>query len=67
MFVLNNLLYQYCQRKQSILNTKYSGCRIISDLIIFLFKGGNLLKGYFNRFTQELPGVTSEYIKKIYV
>lgn len=63
---MERLIDNYCQRKQSELNKKFLGCKNINGLIIFVFKGGNLLKGYFQKYTSEQPGVVSEFIRQIY-
>ena len=63
---MEDLIKQYCIDVQPILNKKFRGHNPINDKIIFVFKGGNLLKGYFFKYLSEQPGVVSEFIRQIY-
>jgi hypothetical protein len=63
---METLINEYCNKNQSNLNKKFPGCEKINDKIIFVFKGGNLLKGYFQKFLNEQPGIVTEYITQKY-
>jgi hypothetical protein len=63
---MEDLIRQYCIDVDPILNKKFPGHEPINDKIIFVFKGGNLLKGYFLKYLSEQPGVVSEFIRQIY-
>ena len=63
---MENIINKYCIDVQPILDKKFPGCQNINDKIIFVFKGGNLLKGYFQKYLNEQPGIVSEIIRNKY-
>ena len=63
---MEDLINQYCTDVQPILNRKFRGCEQINDKVIFVFKGGNLLKGYFFKYINEQPGIVTDFIRQLY-